>query len=490
MSVDELVDIIHSQATSDWPDRNASAFGNLFGGKGRYASTARNTVEKRTPKIGSEENIPYSALVHPSNPATGAYRGMSFAIAPSNDGPALVNLCVGTSGLGEDGAILGRPGHARKVSAICTWLNQKHGNGEVVAWAKQDPTRVDLPLPNEVKTTFSQHAKFFGKYDKVVYAMYRPTEDRKATTEAVAAFLDLFMAERYCEPLKSHSSHAATIQAEWKSFLMPHVDANHVADLLRTRRFVIIEGPPGTGKTRMADSLLKNEYAGNGRSIQFHPNTTYENFIGGLAPVSAGGEVGLRFQPTPGFLMQAAATAGENPTKKYLLHIDEINRADLGKVLGEAIYLLEANETVPRTIHLPYDFGPGFNRQLRIPENLHILGTMNSSDRSIAILDVAVRRRFGFVSLWPDPNPVLEKGCALTQKAFEKLVDIFVDHASNDTFAMVPGHSYFLESNPELAKQSLMTNLAPLLREYLAQGYVTGFAESIRSYLQWLEAQK
>jgi 5-methylcytosine-specific restriction protein B len=213
MSVEELVDIIHSQDTTEWQARNAKAYENLFGGKNRYAKTAEDTVSKRTPRFGGDDNVAYSALIHPSNPSSGGYSGMSFAIAPSDDGPALVNLCVGTSGLGEDGVILGRPGHARKVRAICTWLNQKHGKGEVVAWAKQDPTRIDQPIPAEVQTLFAAHAKFFGKYDKVVYAMYRPTADRSATTEAVAAFLDLFMSERRCEPLKAHASQATQIQS-------------------------------------------------------------------------------------------------------------------------------------------------------------------------------------------------------------------------------------------------------------------------------------
>jgi 5-methylcytosine-specific restriction protein B len=99
--------------------------------------------------------------------------------------------------------------------------------------------------------------------------------------------------------------------------------------------------------------------------------------------------------------MQAAREARAQPGNSFLLHIDEINRADLSKVLGEAIFLLEAGEIAPRSLQLPYDFGPPFGRQFEVPINLHILGTMNSADRSIAIVDVAVRRRFAFVKLWP-----------------------------------------------------------------------------------------
>jgi 5-methylcytosine-specific restriction protein B len=113
---------------------------------------------------------------------------------------------------------------------------------------------------------------------------------------------------------------------------------------------------------------------------------------------------------------------------------------------------------------------------------------MNSADRSIAIVDVAVRRRFAFVSLWPRMSVVEQYGCQTMQQAFKDLISIFVEHATDDAFPLVPGHSYFLETDVARAKQSLRVNLAPLLEEYLAQGYVGGFAEPIRGYLQKLRS--
>ncbi len=270
---------------------------------------------------------------------------------------------------------------------------------------------------------------------------------------------------------------------------MPLTTPDHVTALLRDRRYVILQGPPGTGKTRMARQILEGEYGGFGTSIQFHPNTTYESFVGGLAPADGGGSLGFRFAPAPGFLIEAAAASIANPTRPYLLHIDEINRADLGKILGEAIYLLEPNPESRRTIDLPYDFGPPFHRTLFLPDNLHILGTMNSADRSIAIVDVAVRRRFAFASLWPNSGVVDEHGCELTRDTYSQLLSIFVEHASDDALALVPGHSYFLEKDEDRAKIHLRATLVPLLQEYLAQGYVSGFAEHVRSYLQWLESR-
>jgi 5-methylcytosine-specific restriction protein B len=294
--------------------------------------------------------------------------------------------------------------------------------------------------------------------------------------------------ERGYLPNKQHLEDRNRICGKWFGHLMPQVGREEVKNLLSERRFVIIQGPPGTGKTRMADELLKEDYSGVGRTIQFHPNTTYENLIGGLAPEQSQQALGLQFRPKPGFLMQAAADAERIKPKPFLLHIDEINRADLSKILGEAIYLLEPKETNNRRIELPYDFDAPFHSTFQIPDNLHVVGTMNSADRSIAIVDVAVRRRFAFVSLWPQMSVVEQKGCKLMQDAFRSMISLFVDHAPEDAFNLVPGHSYFLESDESKARTNLNVNLAPLLEEYLAQGYVGGFSEQIRSYLQWVRS--
>jgi 5-methylcytosine-specific restriction protein B len=186
--------------------------------------------------------------------------------------------------------------------------------------------------------------------------------------------------------------------------------------------------------------------------------------------------------------MEAAANALQHPSKPYLLHIDEINRADLSKVLGEAIFLLESDSKRERHVDLPYDFGEPFHRTLFLPNNLHIVGTMNSADRSIAIVDVAVRRRFGFIGLWPQMSVVEAKGSPPMQKAFRDMVSIFVEHASDDAFNLMPGHSYFLQADASKAAEHLNTNLIPLLEEYLSQGYVAGFAEPIRNYIQGIRS--
>lgn len=484
MNITALLDVIHTPSQESWKERNKAAFDALFGSpEGRYPKQALTSVTVRAPEMSADSGVPFAAYIHPSNPTSGQYSGLSFVIFPVPDQVCLIGMVVGTQGLTPDEAILGRQGHARKTQAICSWLNRDFGKGSFVAWAKQDPTRTDLPIPDSVKKAWPAYKSVFDRYGKELYALYCPTENRAGTEAALSAFLDLLFDERGYQPIASCQANYESIRNHWFQHLMPSVERRQVADLLDTKRYVIIQGPPGTGKTMMAIELLRDDYEGRGKTIQFHPNTTYENFIGGLAPATAVGDLGFRFAPVPGSLMEAAAQALRDPSHNYLLHIDEINRADLSKILGEAIFLVEATDS-ERRIDLPYDFGEPFHCTFFMPKNLHILGTMNSADRSIAIVDVAVRRRFAFVSLWPRTSVVEKYGCLTMQKAFRDLVSIFVEHAGADAFPLVPGHSYFLESDESRAKQSLQVNLLPLLEEYLAQGYVGGFAEPIRGYLQ------
>src|SRR6185312_5448669 len=382
----------------------------------------------------------------------------------------------------------GRPGHARKAQAICAWLNAKFGNGKQVAWAKKDPSRIDIDMP-DLPDEWKSFQPVFKRYGKVIYALFKSSEGNKsATQEATAAFLDLMFQERGYGTNADNKQNSERITQEWHEHLMPSLSPSDVKQLLDEKRFVVLQGPPGTGKTTMAQELLKRDFEGSGKIIQLHPNSTYETFIGGLAPVRSEHGLGLEFAPKPGFLMEAAKAALLCNPEPYLLVVDEINRADLSKILGEAIFLLEASPQQARELDLPYDFGEPFQTKFRIPENLFILGTMNSADRSIAIVDVAIRRRFAFTSLWPQMKVVKENACELMQQQFQRVLDIFIEHAQEDAFNLVPGHSYFLEKNPGKAKRSLQTGLAPLLEEYLAQGYIGGFSEQVRSFLQELRS--
>ena len=187
--------------------------------------------------------------------------------------------------------------------------------------------------------------------------------------------------------------------------IVPADELRLIVDLLEARGQVIFYGPPGTGKTFLARELARflaldddgAFHPESTRLVQFHPSYAYEDFVQGYRPVQ--GENGnAQFSLVDGPLVKIAQAAHSNPNVKHVLIIDEINRGNVAKVLGELYFLLEyRNEPVT----LQYS-----NDDFRLPENLWIIGTMNTADRSIALIDAALRRRFYFVPFFPDEPPI------------------------------------------------------------------------------------
>jgi 5-methylcytosine-specific restriction protein B len=177
---------------------------------------------------------------------------------------------------------------------------------------------------------------------------------------------------------------------------------NATIDLLRDKRQLILYGPPGTGKTYLAQALaeyLATATGGEYRLVQFHPSYSYEDFFEGFRPTPGdhGGTISFTLQPGPFKMLAQQASA--HPGRAHVLVIDEINRANLAKVFGELYFLLEYRD---REVSLQYS--P--NESFQLPDNLYVIGTMNTSDRSIALVDAAMRRRFNWRALFPDQPPV------------------------------------------------------------------------------------
>ena len=172
-----------------------------------------------------------------------------------------------------------------------------------------------------------------------------------------------------------------------------------ISALLEDKKQVIFQGPPGTGKTYVAQKLAEH-WAGSDSNVmlvQFHPSYAYEDFVQGFRPKTAdGGQVTFELRDGP--LRQIARSAAADATGKYYLIIDEINRGNIAKVFGELYFLLEYRDTPMR---LQYSDEP-----FSLPPNLYIIGTMNTADRSIALVDLALRRRFYFVEFHPNEEPI------------------------------------------------------------------------------------
>ena len=171
-----------------------------------------------------------------------------------------------------------------------------------------------------------------------------------------------------------------------------------IETLLDDKRQVIFQGPPGTGKTYVAQKLAKHLAGSESRVtlVQFHPSYAYEDFVQGYRPALVNGQPGFKLRDGP--LLKAADRARHELDADHFLIIDEINRGNLAKVFGELYFLLEYRE---QAIRLQYS-----DESFSLPENLYIIGTMNTADRSIALVDLALRRRFYFVMFHPDEEPV------------------------------------------------------------------------------------
>ncbi len=207
-------------------------------------------------------------------------------------------------------------------------------------------------------------------------------------------------AEETPPELRRHERLASPSQDLADSLFVDHSWLVETADLLDERRQLIFYGPPGTGKTfiarRLAADLVGTEQV---KLVQFHPAYTYEDFFEGYRPIAGSSDGTIGFELRPGPFRRLVARAVEHPDQAFVLIIDEINRANLAKVFGELYFLLEYRD---EAVDLLYSSD---ERGFTLPPNLYIIGTMNTADRSIALLDSAMRRRFAFVELSPDAPP-------------------------------------------------------------------------------------
>lgn len=243
-----------------------------------------------------------------------------------------------------------------------------------------------------------------------------------------------------------------------------------VIGALHRRGQVILYGPPGTGKTFVAKAIADAVTANGGTvtRIQFHPSYTYEDFFAGYRPKTTDSGQ-LAFELMHGALWKVADTARKNSDQPHVLLIDEINRANLSKVFGELYYLLEYRN---ETIDVLYQ-GSGIDGEnsFTLPPNVLIIGTMNTADRSIALLDSAMRRRFSFFELHPDAAPVHGILDRWAEKHPQPLPVAALFAALNDSIAVRDdkiGPSHLLREEPLTAtdlEAIWEESLLPLLEE-------------------------
>jgi 5-methylcytosine-specific restriction endonuclease McrBC GTP-binding regulatory subunit McrB len=255
-----------------------------------------------------------------------------------------------------------------------------------------------------------------------------------------------------------------------------------ITNTLKYKKNIILQGAPGVGKTfiakRIAYLMMGEKDESRVQMIQFHQSYSYEDFIQGYRPTDNG-----CFEIKNGVFYEFCKKAQGNPDKEYFFIIDEINRGNLSKIFGELMMLIEKDKR-GKDFAIPLTYSRNDDEKFYLPENLYFIGTMNTADRSLAMVDYALRRRFGFITLEPAFGKekfkayLKEKNVPkeLIEKINDKMVEInkvIKNDDKNLGEGYRIGHSYFCpddktDKNPdkEWFNHIIKNEILPLLKEY------------------------
>lgn len=248
-----------------------------------------------------------------------------------------------------------------------------------------------------------------------------------------------------------------------------------IVRVLKRKKAIILRGVPGVGKTFSIKAIIQNYFNNLSENsiqmIQFHQSYSYEEFVEGLRPQMNGG-----YDIEKGIFYDICTNAREDQDNDYFLIIDEINRANLSKVFGELLMLIENDKRDVYSVRLPYS-----KEEFSVPSNLYIIGTMNTADRSLALVDYAMRRRFSFITLKPafgtrKFNNYLQNKMELDLEQIEKINSGLIETNSKikdilgENFEI--GHSYFIEDSRNIEDfntwyhEIINYEIIPLIEEY------------------------
>ena len=334
------------------------------------------------------------------------------------------------------------------------------------------------------------HEGFISNETKGTWALTELGTSVEMTTELAGRihmkWVKINTAKRKGEPIpvidlskyyKKKANHKYTKSDFLKDVFITEPEYDKLCSLLLKKKNIILQGAPGVGKTfsakRLAYSIIGEKNENRICMVQFHQNYSYEDFIMGYRPNDSGG-----FELNSGVFYNFCESCKENPGKHYFFIIDEINRGNLSKIFGELLMLIETDKRgEEHKMKLVYGEKPFY-----IPDNLHIIGMMNTADRSLAMIDYALRRRFSFYTMKPAFENADNNGfgdymkqidCKLYHNAVAKIKELnsAIRNDSSLGKGFEIGHSYFAPEKVSVIDDEWVRNvieyeIIPLIEEY------------------------
>ncbi|MER8395416.1 AAA family ATPase [Mesorhizobium sp. M1340] len=345
-----------------------------------------------------------------------------------------------------------------------------------------------LKLLDDLKSRFGEESYPVHSFPELSHAswVYKDLDDKTARAEAEDSAEDVIKSLDNDDRVREAMQSAPPIEPYSVADVVKDgcfLDRGEIERLLgrlRTKKNLILQGPPGTGKTwiakRLAFALMGEKDESKVRAVQFHPNLSYEDFVRGWRPTGDG-----KLALANGVFMEAIKAALANTSSTFVVVVEEINRGNPAQIFGELLTLLEADKRTPsEALELCYPDAEG-NRRVHVPENLYVIGTMNVADRSLALVDLALRRRFAFVTLEPKLGEtwrdwvVTERGIDpdLVRDIERRITELNeeIANALGNQFRI--GHSYVTPAHrlekgatKDWFRQVAETEIGPLLEEY------------------------
>lgn len=374
-----------------------------------------------------------------------------------------------------------------EVKSVSEWLESSY-TFKKNSYA--DNIRSFLSFYNEICAEISKDGELINLFSSQITENCYPDTEFRTLTADVGFFISKYInkkrfsesLENQEEPIENHESEKNEIieppakpdnKYTKEDFLnevyMTEAKYNRLSAVLMKKKNIILQGAPGVGKTfaakRLAYSVMGEKDDERIEFIQFHQNYSYEDFMMGYKPSGDG------FELKYGIFYKFCRKAAENPDKDYFFIIDEINRGNMSKIFGELLMLIEADYRDKKAV-LAYN-----GQEFSVPKRLHIIGMMNTADRSLAMIDYALRRRFSFFDIEPgfDSEGFIRYQKKFANDTFNILIErikelnneIIQDKSLGKGFCI--GHSYFCNTEDcteEWLKDVVDFDILPMLGEY------------------------